>query len=332
MSRSWCSAWLLLLPFAACAGELEQGLAAYRTKNYAQAFMYLQPLAEQGVPAAQFTLGEMYRRGRGFVPSAPEALPLLQQAAAANYLPACIALGEMFESGDGVKQNEDAAAQWFQKAAEAGDAKGQLHLGLHYIQVQDERDFEKAAAWLKRAAQQNEPEAQYFYARLLLDGKGVAQDRAEAMVWLGRASAQGHAPAQRFLHLLMQADTPGRALALRDLKRHLAAGVAVLESISSDAHYGFDQAHPIKTGRGFEAEWQYLNALRGPRGEVVHYQRLGYCCAFDTDAAESGKGFLDQYALTYEGLAKPFILYLNMFEDGQRQAPAGFSFVREPAD
>ena len=332
MLRSWCSAWLLLLSFAVHAGELENGLAAYRSKDYAQAFMRLQPLAEQGVPEAQFTLGEMYRRGRGFVPSALESLPLLQQAAAANYAPACIALGEMFEAGEGVKQDPEAAAQWFEKAANMGDAKGQLHLGVHYLRLKEGRDFKQAAAWFKRAAEQNEPEAEYFYARLLLDGKGVEQDRPEAMVWFGRASAQGHAAAQRFLYLLRQAETPDRALALRDLERNLAAGVAVLDAVSTDARYGFDKTHPIKTGLGFEAEWQYLNALRGPKGEIVHYQRLGYCCAFATDAAESGKGFLDQYALTYEGLAQPFILYLNMFEESRPQAPRGFSLVRTPAD
>ncbi len=332
MSRSWCNAWLLLLPFAAHAGDLEQGLAAYHSKNYAQAFLFLQPLAEQGAPAAQYTLGEMYRRGRGFVPSMPDALPLLRQAAAANSPPAFDALGHVHASGEGVQGDEAGAVQWFQKAAEAGDAKGQLHLGIYYIESQDERDFEKAAAWLKRAAQQNEAEAQYFYARLLLDGKGVPQDQVQAMVWFGRASAQGHAAAQRFLYLLRQADTPDRALALRELKRHLAAGEAVLESVSSDPRYGFDQADPIKTGRGFAAEWRYLNALRGPHGEIMHYRYLGYCCVFDTDAAERGKGFLDRYALTYEGLTKPFILYLDMFQAGQAQAPAGFSFGHDNTD
>jgi TPR repeat protein len=332
MLRSCCSAWLLLLSFAVHAGELEDGLAAYRSKDYPQAFIRLQPLADLGVPAAQFTLGEMYRRGRGFVPSVPEALPLLQQAAAANYPPACIALGEMFEVGEGMKQDSEAAAQWFEKAAKLGDAQGSLHLGVHYLRAKEGHDFKQAAAWFKRAAEQNEPEAEYFYARLLLGGKGVEQDRPEAMVWFGRASAHGHAAAQRFLYLLRQAETPDRALALRDLERNLAAGVAVLDAVSGDARYGFDKTHPIKTGLGFEAEWQYLNALRGPKAEIVHYQRLGYCCAFDTDAAESGKGFLDQYALTYQGLAKPFILYLNMFEESQPQAPKGFSFVPAPAD
>ncbi len=323
---------LLLLPLMAQAGELEDGLAAYRAKSYDQAFMHLQPLAEEGVPAAKFTLGEMYRRGRGFVKSAPEALPWLKQAAEKNYLPALNVLGEMYEAGDGVAQDFDAAAQWFQKAADAGDAKGQLNLALHYIRVEDVRDFTRAAKWFKLAAAQNEPEAQYFYARLLLDGKGVEHNLEEAMTWLAQSSAQGHAPAQRFLHLLQQAETPDRNLALRDLKRYLSAGAATLEAISTDASYGFEKTNPIKSGPGFESEWRYLNALRGPSGEIVHYQRLGHCCPFNTEAAERGKGFLNQYELRYNGLAKPLILYLNMFEAAQLDAPRGLTFTREKED
>jgi tetratricopeptide (TPR) repeat protein len=295
MLRSWCSAWLLLFSLAACADELDEGLAAYRAKDYALAFMRLQPLAQQGVAAAQFTLGEMYA------------------------------------GGEGVKQDAAEATHWYEQAATAGDAKSQMHMGVHYLRSQ-ERDYQQAAAWFKRAAEQDQTEAEYFYARLLLDGKGVEQDRPLAMGWLSKASDRGHAAAQRFLHLLLQADTPDRALALRELERNLAAGVAVLDTVSTDPRYGFDQAHPIKTGLGFEAQWRYLNALRGPQGEVVHYQRLGYCCAFDTDAAESGKGFLDRYTVSYVGRDKPLILYLNMFEDSQPQAPVGFSFAQAPAD
>ncbi|MBT9613947.1 MAG: sel1 repeat family protein [Burkholderiales bacterium] len=333
MSRSWLNLiWLLPLSLMAHAGELEDGLAAYHAKHYGQAFMYLQPLAEEGVPAAQFTLGEMYRRGRGFVKSTPEALPWLKQAAQANHLPALNVLGEMHETGEGVAQDFEAAAQWFQKAADAGDAKGQLNLGLHYIRVEDARDFTQAAKWFKRAAEQNEPEAQYFYARLLLDGKGVEQNTEEAMTWLAQSSAQRHAPARRFLHLLQQAETPDRNLALRDLKRYLSAGVATLEAVSTDASYGFEKTNPIKPGPGFESEWRYLNALRGPSGEIVHYQRLGHCCTFNTDAAERGKGFLDQYEVSYDGLAQPLILYLNMFEEAQLSAPLGFAFTQEKED
>lgn len=332
MYRSWLNLIWLLLPLLAQAGELEDGLAAYRAKNYTHAFMQLHPLAEAGVPAAQFTLGEMYRHGHGFVKSATEALPWLQLAAAANYFPAQNTLGEMSEIGEDVEQDFDVAAKWFQKAADAGDAKGQLNLALHYVRVEESRDFVQAAKWFKLAAEQNEAEAQYFYARLLLDGKGVEQNMVEAATWFAKASAQGYAPAQRFLRLAQQADTPDRNLALRDLKRNLSAGVATLSSVSTDASYGFEKTNPIKPGSSFDAEWRYLNALRGPSGEIVHYQRLGHCCPFDSDAAERGKGFLDQYELIYDGLAKPLILYLNMFEEAQLIAPLGFTIAKDKGD
>mgnify|MGYP001580113121 CR=1 FL=1 len=334
MLRYSASLALWLLAFPLLAGDLEDGLAAYRTQDYPQALLLLHPLAERGEPAAQYTLGQMYRRGRGFIVSVAEALPLLQQAAAANYAPAWVALGEMYESGEGVAQDLEAARQWYKKAAEAGNAKAQLHLGVHFIRIEDGRDFAQAAAWLDLAARQNDAEAQYFLARLLLDGHGVERDRAEAMVWLHRASVQGHAPAQRFSRLLKQAETPDRELALRDLRRQLSSGVAALESVSNDPNYGFDSMHPVHTGPGYPAEWRYLNALRGPRGEVVHYQRIGACCAFDTPADERGKGFLDQYRLHYVGLEKPLDIYLDMFTPASSpaapQAPLGFRFVREP--
>ncbi len=328
-AKSAVTLLFLLLSVAACADDLEDGLAAYRSKDYPQALLLLQPLADNGAPIAQYTLGQMYRLGRGFILSLPEALPLLQQAADAKYPPAQIALGEMYERGEGVTQNLETSEQWFEKAASSGNAKAQLHLGVHYIRIDPGRDFAKAATWLKLAAQQNEAEAQYFLARLFLDGNGVEKDRAEAMLWFYRAAAQGQVPAQRFLRLLKQADTPDRGLALRDLRRQLSAGVATLDAVSTDASYGFDKMHPIKTGSSFIAEWRYLNALRGPKGELVHYQRMGACCAFDTQAAESGKGFLDQYTLTYDGLEKPVAIFLNMFEEGALQAPLGFSFVHE---
>ena len=325
MLRFCLSLALVLLASVASADELADGVAAYRNKDYAQALLLLHPLAEQGVPAAEHTLGQMYRRGRGFSLSLPEALPWLQQAAAAGYPPAQIALGEMYEAGEGVTQDLDLAAQWFQKAADSGNAQGQLHLGVHYIRIDPGRDFAKAATWLKLAAQQNVAEAQYFLARLYLDGNGVEKDRAEAMVWFYRAGAQGHAPSQRFLYLLKQAETPDRGLALRELRRQLSAGVASLEKTASDPAYAFDKSLPVQVGAGYTAEWRYLNALRGPRGEVVHYQWLGACCVFETEVAEKGKGFLDHYTLLYEGITKPLDIYLNMFGSSTPMVPLGFT-------
>lgn len=324
---------LLVVSFAARSGELEDGVAAYRAHDYGQALLLLHPLAESGNAAAQYTLGQMYRHGRGFVPSMPEALPLLQKAAEANYSPAQIALGEIYSSGQGVEQNLQTALEWFKKAAASGNAKGQLQLGVFYIRIDEGRDFAQAAEWLRKAAEQGEAEAQYFLARLYLEGHGVERDRAQAMLWFHRASVHGHAPAQRFLRLLKQAETPDRDLALRDLRRQLSAGTGQLESISSDPSYGFDPTNPIKSGTGYPSQWRYLNALRGPKGEVVFYERLGACCPFDSPAVTRGKAFLDQYRLQYEGLAQPRDLFFNMFEQAPVSAPQGFTFVQvQPAE
>ena len=317
--------------FAAWADALQEGIAAYRAQDYGQALLLLQPLAESGQAEAQYTLGQMYRYGRGFVPSMPEALPLLQKAAEANYPPAQVAMGQLYANGEGVEQNLQTALTWLRKAADSGNAKGQLQLGVFYIRLEDGRDFAQAAAWLRKAAEQGEAEAQYFLARLYLEGHGVERDRAQAMVWFYRAGTQGHAPALRFLQLLKQAETPERDLALRDLRRQLSAGTGQLESVSTDPVYGFDPSSPIKSGTGYPSQWRYLNALRGPHGEVVFYERLGACCPFDSPAVTRGKAFLDQYRLRYEGLAEPKNLFFNMFEQAPVAAPFGFTFVQVKA-
>lgn len=331
MYPSWYrfARFLLLLPLVAHAGDLEDGLAAYKAKDYAHTFVLLAPLADSGDREAQFVLGEMYRKGEGLSRSAQEALPLLTKSAEAGHAGAQLVLGQVYDTGEGVDPDPDAALQWLTRAAESGDAQGQLNLGLHYIRVEAHRDFELAAKWIRLAAEQNEAEAEYFYARLLLDGRGVAANAEEATQWFAKAARQSHVQAQRFVRVLAFPDDPDRALEMRELRRHIAAGMGQLNGISSDASYGFDKATPIRAGQDYAAEWRYLNALRGPNGEVVHYRALGHCCYFVATDAERGKGFLDRYEVSYDGIAKPAILYFNLFaDDVQLLAPAGFTFVR----
>ena len=61
------AAILLLLSFAAiaAAGPLEDADAAVKKRDYATAVRLLRPLAEQGNPNAQYTLGVFYDNGLG---------------------------------------------------------------------------------------------------------------------------------------------------------------------------------------------------------------------------------------------------------------------------
>jgi len=104
-----------------------------------------------------------------------------------------------------------------------------------------------------------------------------------------------------------------------------------LLAISDDSTYGYTQKNAIAVGgqltEGARNEQRYLNALTGPNGEAISYNRRGSCCPFKTPNGLFGDGgLLDIYEITYTGLEKPIILYINMYDPGELKAPKGFTF------
>lgn len=102
----------------------------------------------------------------------------------------------------------------------------------------------------------------------------------------------------------------------------------LLTEISKDKTYGYTKKNPIKVGGvndGPINERRYLNALSGPNGETVHYQRQRSCCAFKTKNGIMGSGLLDIYEIRYDGLEEPIILYINMYDYEELKAPVGFT-------
>jgi hypothetical protein len=71
-----------------------------------------------------------------------------------------------------------------------------------------------------------------------------------------------------------------------------------------------------------------LNALAGPKGEKITFEKLESCCPFPTKRSEMGAGFLDVYQITWEGQKKPLILYLNIYEKGALLVPLGLSLKK----
>ena len=47
-------------------GDYEDGMAAYYAGDYQKAIRLFKPLAERGVAKAQYILGFMYEKGKGF--------------------------------------------------------------------------------------------------------------------------------------------------------------------------------------------------------------------------------------------------------------------------
>jgi hypothetical protein len=106
-------------------------------------------------------------------------------------------------------------------------------------------------------------------------------------------------------------------------------GVAfVITEKSTDANYGTSKK-PIKVGGDTDSEGplnerRFLNALAGPNGEEISYNRQGSCCPFDTPKSSFG-GMLDVYVITWKGQDKPMKLYISMYDKAELKIPVGLS-------
>lgn len=107
----------------------------------------------------------------------------------------------------------------------------------------------------------------------------------------------------------------------------------VITAYSKDKKYGFDKDYPINiyyrgTKNDTINQKYFINALAGPKGEKITYVKLENCCPFPTKNSDMGAGFLNVYELSWEGLKKPIILYLNIYERGQLMVPVGLSLKK----
>jgi hypothetical protein len=105
----------------------------------------------------------------------------------------------------------------------------------------------------------------------------------------------------------------------------LAQAPASSCAVADEAAFATTKDHAVQVGGGAmyaaAREHRYLDALRGPMGEAVQYKRTG-SLPLDKD----GRTILDTYEVTYPGLEKPALLYLDAyhFDDGLK-APKGFT-------
>jgi hypothetical protein len=104
----------------------------------------------------------------------------------------------------------------------------------------------------------------------------------------------------------------------------------VITTIAKDKKYGLDPDYPINVGftileEGLINQTRYLNALAGPNGEKIRYEIKKPCCPYPTKKSEIGVGLIDTYEITWDGLKKPIILYLNKYDKGELMIPLGFS-------
>jgi TPR repeat protein len=123
------------------------------------------------------------------------------------------------------------AAAALRKLAEQGNAEAQYRLaGLYRLGHGVPQDDASAFRWMKAAAEQNHAAAQFNLARMYLAGHGASADAAAAKAWMQKAAAQRHEEAAKAL----ATNTP-EIRALWDIPRRVAEANAQLATASDAA-------------------------------------------------------------------------------------------------
>jgi TPR repeat protein len=111
----------LLVGTPAFSADFQKGFTAYESGDYATALRELEPLAKQGLAAAQYNLGFMYAKGQGVPQDYKTAVKWWRLSAEQGLAAAQSNLGLMYDHGTGVLQDYVRAHMWFNIAAISGN-------------------------------------------------------------------------------------------------------------------------------------------------------------------------------------------------------------------
>ena len=97
-------------------------------------------------------------------------------------------LGYAYMHGLGVRQSDERGKVLLKRASEAGDGFASMMLGEAFLNGPLPRRSELAFQWIRKAANQNYPGADYFVGWMLWNGYAGDYDPREAIQWFKRAA------------------------------------------------------------------------------------------------------------------------------------------------
>lgn len=199
------------------------GLEAFKQKNYSEAYKLFKRSSEMGNADAMYQLGLCYNRGVGTDFDYKQAFAWVKRAAEAGNLQAMATLGDLYCEGTGIDQNFTEAIKsykiavkggidgidfklgnaillqhesnwnealpWIRKAAENDDVEAQFKLSQYYEVKKDEKE---AVKWCLLAAENGDADAQWQLGHYLLNGQGIAKDYDKAYQWLEKSVKNGN--------------------------------------------------------------------------------------------------------------------------------------------
>lgn len=175
-------------------------------QDYQQAKKYWEKLSAQGNLRARFNLAHLYYNGYGVEKNLRRAFELDRSTAMDGMPEAQYQVGQAYLNGDGVEVDGVAGMQWIEKAAAQGYGPAVEHMktAAYYEYTGPDVGYASkgrviSPAELKKEAQAGDPAAQYLYAQLCGQVLYKTGEECNPLEWLEKAAAQGLKAAQDML-------------------------------------------------------------------------------------------------------------------------------------
>ncbi len=197
----------------AAARNLAEGQKAFMEGRYETAKSMLRPLAVAGEAEAQYLVGVMYAHGRGYEPVCRQAARWYEKAARQDHAAANFTLGFLLYAGYGLDTDEclldaspERAAPWLKRAAELGMPRAQRIVGHMYATGEGlPLSTDLAIYWTSKAAKQGSLAGQYDLALLYAE----AGDLVESHAWFAILADKGYPGARINMGRLTKVMTRG---------------------------------------------------------------------------------------------------------------------------
>lgn len=160
----------------ALAELYERGNLVVKADPQAALELYRQA-SDAGNAAGQYAVAQNLLKDGAQSTDVPQAIELLDAAAAQSHVPALNELASIFEKGEIVERNYERAAELYLQAAEQNDALAQRSLGVFYdFGLGVAQDAEQALKWYDMAAELGDSKAA-FYAEQLRNKEASEADQ-----------------------------------------------------------------------------------------------------------------------------------------------------------
>jgi len=250
--------------------------------NHELAEKWMRKAVDLNSPVGQYQLGDLLYNevdyaGHEDATRFPEAAEWFKKSADQGYDKAQFQLANMYHYGKLGDSQRTNAIQWFMKAAAQGNVEAQAklgELGRYYPNSGLSKTVDPVEA-LRRAADSENPSAQFQLAKRYQNGNGVPKDASESFKWMEKAAQNGMDEAVYDLALMYEKGVGVKA----DLS--VARSYMIQASISEippsleggwpDACFRVGQWYEIGDGvsqddyRAIKYYWNAVNNLNGRR-------------------------------------------------------------------